>query len=244
MWTKELQFNPNKKPEIIKNNFQGLNIYSSPGVHEQAFSFFQALNLDKNVSICILGAGAGAFDERLYLAGYKNITALEFYPEVYKSKGKLISNIDLNEDFSQIGKFDVVVALDIIEHLENQFHFLRQIKSILKGNGYLIINTPNPASTYSRFKFFYVGYLSCFNPSDVAHINPIFDHIFKNYLAILKMQIKKTGSLNVWKLSVYEKGFLQKIGSKAIFLITRIMKNKDDRGTLLYLIKNEDNHEK
>ena len=46
-----------------------------------------------------------------------------------------------NYDFNK--KFDVIVAGDVIEHINNQGLFLENIKKHLKNDGYFILTTPN-----------------------------------------------------------------------------------------------------
>lgn len=236
MWTKNLQ---HKKDYTQQDySFNGVNIHAAPGIHELAYELFVSLDLKKDIKICILGAGAGAFDERLYSDGFKNIIAIEFNPQIYTSKGKVLS-IDLNGYFSNVGKFDVIVALELIEHLENHFDFIRQVKSLLEDSGNFIMSTPNPKNSFSRFKFFLLGNISYFNFKDIltsGHINPVWDHIFKYYLKELNMNIVSEKKINVWSLLRINKNFPKKIIIFLSFLITRFIKNKDDRAMLIYLI--------
>lgn len=238
MWTKGLQHS--KSYAITDYNFNGINIHAAEGIHELSFELFETLKLGQDAHICVLGAGAGAFDERLHSAGYINVTSLEFNPQVYMSKGKVIP-ADLNQDFTNTGKFDLVVALEIMEHIENQFDFLRQIKAILKSNGSLILSTPNPRNTFSRLRFFLIGEISYFNTLDITssgHINPVFDHILKYYLKEIKLKITNQKELNVWSMTLKNKSFIRKILIGLSYLITRIMMKKDDRAMLIYLITN------
>jgi methionine biosynthesis protein MetW len=46
--------------------------------------------------------------------------------------------------------FDVVVAGEIIEHMTDPDHFLREITRVLKPGGHCILTTPNLASWYNR----------------------------------------------------------------------------------------------
>jgi len=76
--------------------------------------------------------------------------------------------------------FDVIRACDIIEHLENIWHFFRECSRILKSNGILVLSTPNPQSPASRKLFFQTGYFHWFSPSNIYefqqrnHITPVF----------------------------------------------------------------------
>ena len=42
--------------------------------------------------------------------------------------------------------FDTIICGELIEHLENPYALLRDLKNLLKRNGTLIITTPNPIS--------------------------------------------------------------------------------------------------
>ena len=236
MWTKALQHS--KDYVVTDYNFNGINIHAAKGIHELSFELFTSLKLNHGAKICVLGAGAGAFDERLYAAGYYDITSLEFNPHIYRSKGKVLA-ADLNKDFSGIGKFDIVIALEIMEHIENQFDFLRQIKEILNSNGHLILSTPNPKNTFSRFRFMLNGDISYFNTLDITssgHINPVFDHVLKFYLKEIGFKISSEKMLNVWSMTLRGKKLFAKLVILFAYLVTRFVANKDDRAMLIYLI--------
>jgi 2-polyprenyl-3-methyl-5-hydroxy-6-metoxy-1,4-benzoquinol methylase len=46
--------------------------------------------------------------------------------------------------------FDAVVSLEVIEHLKNPRHFMREIERILKVSGRCLITTPNQISLASK----------------------------------------------------------------------------------------------
>ena len=43
-----------------------------------------------------------------------------------------------------------VVAVEVIEHFENPWHFLREINRVLKKEGKLYLTTPNVHSLHQR----------------------------------------------------------------------------------------------
>ena len=59
---------------------------------------------------------------------------------------------DLNEPLPfRDGSFDVVCAIQIIEHLSETDRFLKEVHRVLKPGGYLVISTPNLASFHNIF---------------------------------------------------------------------------------------------
>ena len=183
MWSNSIQSTTGQETQY---NYKSIPIYCAPGVHEKVFDLIFQKFPQKDIRILILGAGSGAFDERLFSNGYENITSIEFRPEIYKSKGKIIG-LDLNNNFTEAleGEFDCIVAIEIIEHLENHFHFVRQIDKLLSENGALYITTPNAESSLARVKFWLLGEIPCFTKQaiiDTGHINPLFINIFLYHL--------------------------------------------------------------
>lgn len=74
--------------------------------------------------------------------------------------------------------FDYVVSIEGIEHIENQFSFLREISRILKPGGRLILTTPNVLSLESRLEFFLSGFHSLApKPIPLDSSNIYFEHI-------------------------------------------------------------------
>jgi 2-polyprenyl-6-hydroxyphenyl methylase / 3-demethylubiquinone-9 3-methyltransferase len=48
------------------------------------------------------------------------------------------------------GKFDALVALDVIEHLNNREQFLDEARRLLKPNGILLLSAPNRETDWNR----------------------------------------------------------------------------------------------
>ena len=67
-----------------------------------------------------------------------NLTGID--TERSNQKNVVLGNME-NYDFNK--KFDVIVAGDVIEHIDNQGLFLENIKKHLKNDGYFILTTPN-----------------------------------------------------------------------------------------------------
>jgi 2-polyprenyl-3-methyl-5-hydroxy-6-metoxy-1,4-benzoquinol methylase len=53
--------------------------------------------------------------------------------------------------------FDGITSIEVVEHLENPYHFLRECARILKPGGVLIVSTPNPDHFYNKISFLVRG---------------------------------------------------------------------------------------
>jgi SAM-dependent methyltransferase len=99
-----------------------------------------------------LGAGRGELSTSLVSRGY-SVTAVERYREQFAAKVPLV-DADLNEAFPFDDRsFDVAMAIEILEHLENPRRFLRELSRTLRPGGVAIVSTPNLTSLLSRFLF-------------------------------------------------------------------------------------------
>lgn len=81
---------------------------------------------------------------------------------------------DLNEDFPFESEFcDLVVAKQIIEHLNNPTHFLGEIARILRPGGIVFLSTPNISSLASRYTVIRSGYHTYFEGMWKDHRSPV-----------------------------------------------------------------------
>ena len=59
---------------------------------------------------------------------------------------------DLNQNFSEAfqKKFDLVISCEVIEHVIDTDHYIKQIKNLLHKNGIFIVTSPNLSSFFNR----------------------------------------------------------------------------------------------
>lgn len=96
--------------------------------------------------------------------------------------------------------FDAVACLEVIEHVEDQWKLVRNIRSLLKQDGLALITTPNITNWYSRIYFLRKGTFSQFDQDDLSygHINPITPFHLNNILKserFIDIEIKQAGTL-------------------------------------------------
>jgi SAM-dependent methyltransferase len=153
-----------------------LPIFAPPGLHEfvevQAKKWFRS-----GGDVLDLGAGSGALALRLRDAGLHVVTADGMSTKL-SALGFRCHQVDFNERFAKIigAQFDGLVAVELIEHLENPWQSLREISSLLKPSGRAIVTTPNINSVTSKARFVRFGCFDWFTPQDRAalgHISPI-----------------------------------------------------------------------
>jgi cyclopropane fatty-acyl-phospholipid synthase-like methyltransferase len=155
--------------------YKGLPIYAAPGLHEAASALLGAV-VAPGSRVLEFGAGSGAMSLRLADAGYA-VTASDLFPESFKPDHIRFVTADLNGLFAAQwpAGFDAVMALEIVEHLENPRHVLRQIRKLLPPGGRLVLSTPNIANPVSQALFLRRGEFQWFRDVDYreqGHITP------------------------------------------------------------------------
>lgn len=173
-----------------------------------------------------LGCGPGAMGERAESLRV-NIVAVDRNPAVYQGKHPFVA-LDLDAssfgDALGIGAFDLVLAVEVIEHVESPIGFLRNVARLLAKNGVAIITTPNVDSLAARVKFLLAGRIRMMDEqSDSTHISPIFaDLLLRQFLPRAGLKIKEhflfppnghqlTRKQIAWTLRLASKLFREKV---------------------------------
>ncbi len=171
-----------------QERFNGLVERCAPGTHRQLAKHIACLGLPQDSLVLDVAAGSGAFIERMRATGLKNFMAIELNHKDFQIKGVPVHSFDLNADFAQniSMQFDLITAVEIIEHLDNPRHFLRELRKLLKPGGHLVITSPNVEHWMARLKFLIKGEPKHFGLVDIQtqrHISPILsyqmNHMFR-----------------------------------------------------------------
>jgi SAM-dependent methyltransferase len=153
------------EPEIIDLNTR---------IHDRVV---ECLRSETRGSVLDVGAGDGTLSARLRDEAFK-VTAVDMFTGDFQPVDIDIHAANLNEGFPFAdGEFDVVVATEVIEHVENPWHFVRELYRITKPGGAVVISTPNLANVYTRLWFALTGRLYNFLESayqGIGHITPIY----------------------------------------------------------------------
>jgi SAM-dependent methyltransferase len=152
-------------------------IRALPGTHERVVE--TALRYTSPGGRALeLGAGSGALAERLQAAGF-SVTAADI--KNYFELETEFLQLDLNDrDFERAlpSEFDLITAVEVIEHLENPTAFLRSIHRLLKPDGVAILTTPNVENVPARLKFLLRGEVRAMDKLAPDHVTPIHLDLF------------------------------------------------------------------
>jgi|TARA_B110000438_G_scaffold256357_1_gene263780 2-polyprenyl-6-hydroxyphenyl methylase/3-demethylubiquinone-9 3-methyltransferase len=126
-----------------------------------------------NLDLLDLGCGGGLICEPLCRLG-ANVTGIDFIKDniiIAKQHAK-ISNLNIeyaHQDLSNIKldkKFNAILLLEVIEHLDDWKDILKKIKNFLKPNGIIIISTINRNIIAKIFAIFFAENVLRWVPKD------------------------------------------------------------------------------
>lgn len=129
-----------------------------------------------------LGTGPGAMADRLRSLGC-DVIGVDMSADAFKAKlPHMVIDFDQPDFASQLGtgRFDLVTAIEVIEHVESPIGFLRNIGNMLAPRGIAVITTPNVESLPARLKFLLNGKVRTMDEhGEPTHISPIFMDLLK-----------------------------------------------------------------
>ena len=146
------------------------------------FRYLETLNFLKKYDLKgkkVLEIGAGTLHLSEYLASKgASVTALDMSEELKQShKGLPVTLRDsitcieadfLKHDFKS-KNFDVIIAMEVLEHVEEEELFLEKVKKLLKDKGIIIISVPAHMSMWSKHDEA-VGHLRRYEKDDFERV--------------------------------------------------------------------------
>ncbi len=159
--------------------YKDICIMADTGLHDQLTAIIDAF-LPNGSRILDFGAGEGALSQRLYDMGYQ-VYSVDVDQQRFRARTEF-ERLNVNNPIhmsSFVGKhcesFDLVLGIEVIEHIENPWQFMRHLRDLVRPGGWILISTPNITSWFSRVTFFFKGRFHQFEDTDrdYGHINPI-----------------------------------------------------------------------
>lgn len=160
-----------------------------PGTHQKFLAFFRRQQEPTTTRILDVGAGHGAFSQQLHQMGY-SVAACDLFPEIFHYDQIECKKVDLTQPFPyEDNSFDILIAIEVMEHINDHENFFREASRILQPDGRLYISTPNILSMKSRIRFLFSGFFYSFQPLDLKNYDGL-QHVSSltldqyNYIAI------------------------------------------------------------
>ena len=123
------------------------------------------------------GAGKGQFTRRLHASGrFSSVDAIDILDRPIDLPSPIVwQTSDLNSPSAYADcSFDVIVASEVIEHLENPRAVVREWKRLLKPKGLVVMSTPNNENIRSFISLWFRGNFWAFSDSSYpAHITAL-----------------------------------------------------------------------
>ncbi|MEW6170262.1 MAG: class I SAM-dependent methyltransferase [Candidatus Omnitrophota bacterium] len=169
--------NSNLTKKIYSQYYKNLH---SPIGGDERFLWINNVLLKNIEDKCILDVGSGEGSLLKMLQDKNNkvfgIEASETGQLACREKGVACSSIDISREKFPYpdSNFDIVLCLEVMEHLENPYHCLCEINRVLKDKGLFITSIPNPKMLHP---YIYPGLFTVNN--------------FKNFLELNSFKITK-----------------------------------------------------
>lgn len=164
----------------MRRNYRGISINTSKNTHE---TVFEMIREDTSKTVADIPSGSGAFIQRLKDEQFEHVIAIDI-ENILEIEHNNFVQADMTKTLPMPNQScDTLVCIDGIEHISQQYEFVREANRVLSESGELIISTPNISSIRSRWKWFWTGHhhkcnapLDEYNPGPLHHIGMISFH--------------------------------------------------------------------
>ncbi|MCH7848417.1 MAG: class I SAM-dependent methyltransferase [Planctomycetes bacterium] len=168
---------------------QAIPSYSHPRTTEKLLALIRDERFE-NKTVVDLGAGAGYFSWKLFevlerqgLDPSTIITPCDLYPELFQFDKLQCRQCDFNDGLGfEPATVDLVVCMEVIEHIPNQLRLWQELARIIKPGGKALVTTPNILNINARLRYLFSGTMPLFDILPIAendvvhtsgHINPV-----------------------------------------------------------------------
>ena len=166
---------------VIGKQTEGESPFS---IKEMAIRALLSLGKKQYNVVADIGAGRGELTNLLTPFAHK-LLMLDDFENPEKPPHTEFVKVDLNNVWNlPDNSVDFAFSLEVIEHIENPRHFIREMKRIVKPGGYAFVSTPNNLNIFSRLNFLFKHEHRWFKDfSYPAHISVLTKKDFRRILA-------------------------------------------------------------
>lgn len=156
--------------------------WSVPATRRRVLDLLDGIDWPRG-KVCDVGAGSGLFSqvlcdyvrERHGLEPREHVFACDLIPSSfhYDEIECRATNPDGRLPFDD-GTFDATISIEVIEHVEDQFGFFRELARVTKPGGIVVATTPNTLNMNSRLRTLLQGFPLLFDPLPRSRHDPRF----------------------------------------------------------------------
>jgi SAM-dependent methyltransferase len=145
------------------------------GLHESLVARIGE-TVPRTARILDVGCGTGAWLSRLGENGFISLQGVDLDTAQFALQGVPVFASDLNSEVWNLpaGGFQLITAIEVIEHLQNIENFFRNLRRLLDADGLCLITTPNVHSLHARLRYFLTADMKQFGRiGDQTHLFPL-----------------------------------------------------------------------
>ena len=236
-------------------SYKGIPVHAAPGLHEAIIAKIQESNFKTNAQVLELGCGSGALTLRLCENDFRVRAVDQSLDSFTPQTNAEAEELDLNKDFSEKFRdkdYDLIVAVEVIEHLENPQHFLRQVAALMSPETRLWISFPNMFLYINVWKFPKDNTVICWNIEqywEMGHQTMLPAWLFEQHLTKAGLSFISRHFVAPLDLSEAHPNPIKRLLSKSILkmlelLIPTVTREQRVASCVLYEIRASNDHEK
>ena len=132
--------------DSVKNHSNSKIIREWRTKSDELVKFLEKVDNKKNKKVLELGSGRGFLTKYLTSLGF-NLTGSDFNKHNIKLANEInrikLKHIDATKINEKKDSFDIVISCELIEHLPNVEINIKEVRRVLKKDGFYCITTPN-----------------------------------------------------------------------------------------------------
>jgi SAM-dependent methyltransferase len=145
------------------------------GLHETLATVVEPL-VPLTAPVLDVGCGTGAWLQRLRTRGFTSLHGTDLDTAQFALSDVTVFANDLNGERWSVApeRFQLITAIEVIEHLQNIENFFRNLHRHLDDRGQCLLTTPNIHSLHARLRYLLTADMKQFGRiGDPTHVFPV-----------------------------------------------------------------------